>query len=354
MFQTFMLTQNAASASPRREHSYSGGVLELKVPLTPMSDTDQTRIRAGAMPWRSPTLQARAEAATLTRKGTEKQRLAGPTPVQDAPRIPPARSFHCPPQGGEEGPEKEPKIDAEAVSKGKGEPDETMPEPEEPAGTKPGVQELPGSKNGSPRGRHTRSMIDALLRVDDTEVGKSKSSVVMPKGFGELPRTDPQSQGIQGFNFRGFPPVGGGVGKEITSNVSKGAGEAPLKDMEIVKQPEEEVELGSRTAPNPKGKAKKHTAAVEGVPHILAPVMPAEAPAAPAQQISRPTPFRGCRFSSEDMAEGEGSLERRVTPMKSKPVSAPLQDASDNGWPDDVKAKYQQAGVQMVLEGKVT
>jgi hypothetical protein len=48
MFQAFMLTQNAASASPRREDSYSGSVLELKVPLTPMSDTDQIRIRAGA------------------------------------------------------------------------------------------------------------------------------------------------------------------------------------------------------------------------------------------------------------------------------------------------------------------
>jgi hypothetical protein len=54
------------------------------------------------------------------------------------------------------------------------------------------------------------------------------------------------------------------------------------------------------------------------------------------------------------MAEGEGSLKRRVTPMKSKPASAPLQDDPDNDWPEDVKAKYQQAGVQMVLGGKVT
>jgi hypothetical protein len=73
-----MLTQNAASASPRRDDSYSGSILELKVPLTPMSDTDQTRIRAGATPWRSPTLQARVAAATLTRKGRERQRLAAP------------------------------------------------------------------------------------------------------------------------------------------------------------------------------------------------------------------------------------------------------------------------------------
>jgi hypothetical protein len=86
-------------------------------------------------------------------------------------------------------------------------------------------------------------MTDALLRVDDTEVGKSKSSVVMPKGFGELPRTVPQYQGIQGFNFGDFPPLGGGISKETTSNVTKGAGEAPSEDMEIVKQPEEEVEL---------------------------------------------------------------------------------------------------------------
>jgi hypothetical protein len=48
MFAAFVLTQNAASAGPRREDSYSGSVVELKVPITPMSDTDQPRIRAGA------------------------------------------------------------------------------------------------------------------------------------------------------------------------------------------------------------------------------------------------------------------------------------------------------------------
>jgi hypothetical protein len=58
-----------------------------------------------------------------------------------------------------------------------------MPELEEPAGTKPGLQELPGTKIGAPSGRQTRSMTDALLRVDETEAGISKSSVVMPKGF---------------------------------------------------------------------------------------------------------------------------------------------------------------------------
>jgi hypothetical protein len=78
MFTAFILTQNAAAASPRREDSYSGSVVELKVPITPILDTDQPRIRAGATPWRSPTLQARVAAATLTRKGPERRRLAGP------------------------------------------------------------------------------------------------------------------------------------------------------------------------------------------------------------------------------------------------------------------------------------
>ena len=56
MFAAFMLTQNQ-NQGPRREDSYSGSVVELKVPVTPMSNTDQTRIHAGATPWRSKTLQ---------------------------------------------------------------------------------------------------------------------------------------------------------------------------------------------------------------------------------------------------------------------------------------------------------
>jgi hypothetical protein len=276
-----MLKQNAASASPRREDSYSGSVLELEVPLTPMSDTDQTQIHAGATPWRSQTLHARAAAATLTCKGPEGQRLAGPQSkmplgfLQQGPLTARLR-------GGGEGPEKEPEIDAEAVSKGEGEPDETMPEPEEPAGTEPGLQVLPGTKNGSPGGRQTRSMTDAL-RIDKTEVGKSKSSVVMPKGFEELPQTDPQYQGIEGFNFGDFPALGGGVSKDTTSNVTEGAGEAPAEDIEIVKSLEQEIKAGSKMTPDPKGKAKEYTAAVEGAPHIPAPALHAEAPAAPAQ-----------------------------------------------------------------------
>jgi hypothetical protein len=75
--------------------------------------------------------------------------------------------------GGEEKLEKDAEIDAEAVNKETGEPDETMPEPEEPAGTKTGLQELLGTKNGSPGGRQTRLKIDALLRVDESGVGKS-------------------------------------------------------------------------------------------------------------------------------------------------------------------------------------
>jgi hypothetical protein len=78
MFATFTLTQNAVSAGLRKEDSYSGSVWELKVPMTPMSDIGQPQIRACAMPWRSPTLQARVAAATLNRKGPERQRLAGP------------------------------------------------------------------------------------------------------------------------------------------------------------------------------------------------------------------------------------------------------------------------------------
>jgi hypothetical protein len=77
-------------------------------------------------------------------------------------------------------------------------------------------------------------------------------------------------------------------------------------------------------APDLKGKAKEPTAAVEGVSHIPTPVWPAEAPAAPAQQTSRPSLFRGSRFSSEDMAEGEGSVKRRVTPKEGKKQTVPV------------------------------
>jgi hypothetical protein len=119
--------------------------------------------------------------------------------------------------------------------------DETMPEPEEPAGTKPGLQELSGTKNGSSGGRQTRSKTDALLRVDESDVGKSKPSVVMPKSFEKLPPTDPQYQGIQGFSFGDFPPPGGEVSKDTTSNMTIGAKKAPSKDIEIVEALEKET-----------------------------------------------------------------------------------------------------------------
>jgi hypothetical protein len=74
---------------------------------------------------------------------------------------------------------------------------------------------------------------------------------LMPKGFGELPWTDPQYQGIQGFNLRDFPPLGPGeVSKETTSNITKGAGEAPSDDTKILKQPKREIELGRMIAPD--------------------------------------------------------------------------------------------------------
>jgi hypothetical protein len=140
----------------------------------------------------------------------------------------------------------------------------------------------------------------------------------MPKGFEELPPTDPQYQGIQGFSFGDFPPLGGEVSKDMTSNRTIGAKEAPSRDIGNVKTSEKETELEGGVAPDPKGKAKEQTAAVESVPHIPAPVLPAEAPAAPAQQISCPSPFRGPRFSTKDMAKGNTSVKRRVMPTKGK------------------------------------
>jgi hypothetical protein len=103
MFAAFMLTQNAASAGPsRREDSYSDSVVELKVSVTPMSDTNLPRIRAGATPWRSPTLQARVAAITLTCKGPERQRLAGAQSKMPLGFLIVARSFDLPPRGGGE------------------------------------------------------------------------------------------------------------------------------------------------------------------------------------------------------------------------------------------------------------
>jgi hypothetical protein len=239
MFVAFMLTQNPNTPGPRREDSYSGSVVELKVLVTPMSNTDQTRMRAGATPWRSKTLQARVAATTLPRKGPERQRLAGPQSnmplgfLQQVPltsrlkggkkdakgsddRAKAVLKFAAMPALGKgtrrrigpkrsgKRPAEEPEGDAEAVRRGPGEPKETTPGPEEPTDTKPGLQELSDTKSGSPGGRQTRSRTDALLWKEETNFGKPKTSEDMPKGFLELPRSDPQYQGIRGFRFGDF------------------------------------------------------------------------------------------------------------------------------------------------------
>jgi hypothetical protein len=170
----------------------------------------------------------------------------------------------------------------------------------------------------------------------------------MPKGFEELPPTDPQYQGIQGFSFGDFTPLGGEVSKDTTSNMTIGVKEAPSRDTGNVEILEKETKLEGGVAPDPKGKAKEQTAAVESVPHIPAPVLPAKAPAAPAQQISRPSPFRGPRFSTKDMAEGDPSVKRRVMPTKGKRENR-MHDEPDGDWPEDLQAMYRSADVQMVL-----
>jgi hypothetical protein len=174
----------------------------------------------------------------------------------------------------------------------------------------------------------------------------------MPKGFEELPPTDPQYQGIQGLSFGNFPPLGGEFSKDTTLNITTGAKEAPSRDIGSVEALEKENELEGRVAPDPKGKAKEQTATVESVPHISAPVLPAEAPAAPAQQTSRPSPLCGPRFSTKDMAEGNTSIKRRVTPTKGKRETW-MHDEPNGEWPEESQAKHRSAGVQMVLGGPV-
>jgi hypothetical protein len=132
-----------------------------------------------------------------------------------------------------------------------------------------------------------------------------------------------------------------------------GAKEASSRDIGNVETLEKETELEDRVAPDPKGKAKEQTAAVESVPRIPAPVLPAEVPAVPAQQFSRPSPFHGPQFSTKDMAEGNTSVKRRVTPTKGKRETR-MHDETNGDWPKDLQAKYQSAGVQMVLGGPVT
>jgi hypothetical protein len=183
-----------------------------------MSNIVQNRIRAGATPWRSKTLQARVAATTLTRKGPERRLLAGPQfnmPLgflqqgsltsrlrgggeedaggsDDKTKAVLNRCDACSRKGHkaqncpkhlEKQPAEEHEGDAEAVSKGAGEPEETTPGPKEPAGTKPGLEESLGTKSGSSGGRQTRSGADAPLRKEEISVGKPKTSEDMPKGF---------------------------------------------------------------------------------------------------------------------------------------------------------------------------
>jgi hypothetical protein len=154
-------------------------------------------------------------------------------------------------------------------------------------------------------------MTDALLRVDETEVGKSQSSVVMPKGFEELPRTDPQYQGVQGFKFGDFPPLGGGVSRNTTSRVTQGKGKATEDNVGNVERPVGEKEPESSLSPVTVGKATEPTDAVESVSHTSAPVLPAEVPTAPMQQRSSlpsPSPRSALRFNAFDMATGGPSI----------------------------------------------
>jgi hypothetical protein len=53
------------------------------------------------------------------------------------------------------------------------------------------------------------------------------------------------------------------------------------------------------------------------------------------------------------MAKGKTSLKKRVTPTKGE-KSIPCHDDGDSTWNDLTKAKYQRAGIQMVLGGPVT
>jgi hypothetical protein len=114
-----------------------------------------------------------------------------------------------------------------------------------------------------------------------------------------------------------------------------GAKEAPSRDIGNVEALEKETELEGRVPPDPKGKTKEQTAAVESVSHIPAPVLPAEVPAAPAQQINRPSPFRRAQFSTKDMAEGNTSVKRHVTPTKGKRETR-MHDELDGDWPEDL------------------
>jgi len=166
----------------------------------------------------------------------------------------------------------------------------------------------------------------------------------LPKGFEELPRTDPQYQGVQGFSFENFPPLGG----EVTSNVTKGAPEAPLEDVESDKQLVDETDEADRTAQATKGKAK------ESILLTPDPVALAESPAAEEKQEALPSRRSSIPFDARDMASGEGSsIKRRSTPVKGKDVSMEMVSDPLESWSEERKAIYRGTGLQMVIEGPV-
>jgi hypothetical protein len=82
-----------------------------------------------------------------------------------------------------------------------------------------------------------------------------------------LPWTDPQYQGVQGFNFEDFPPLGGGVSKDTTSKVTKGKGKATEDDVGNVERPVGEKEPESSLSFATVGKATTPTDAVDSVSH---------------------------------------------------------------------------------------
>ena len=175
-------------------------------------------------------------------------------------------------------------------------------------------------------------------------MAKSRTREELPKGFEELPRTDPQYQGVQGFSFGDFPPSG----VEVTSNVTTGAPEAPLENIEGDGQLVEEMDEAGRIAQAEKGKAK------ESRPLTPDPVALAESPAAAEKQDALPSRRSNIPFDARDMATGEGSaIKKRSTPVKGKASNVRMQDDPPEDWAEDLKTAYLGMGVQMVLGGPV-
>jgi hypothetical protein len=123
-----------------------------------------------------------------------------------------------------------------------------------------------------------------------------------------------------------------------------------IENIETLKK---ETELESGVAPDPKGKAKEQNGCSGGCSSHFCSRLACRSADAPAQQISRSSPFCGPRFSTKDMAEGNTSIKRRVTPTKGKRETR-MHDEPDGDWPEDLQAKYWSADVQMVLRGPVT